>query len=456
MTIRRNGISVGLAATVGCLWAIPYLTSIGAGIAWFIPGLLLLIAGARTRLSPFQMGFISGLYFHLTALHWLLFIPVKVGAVIGWLSLSAYCALYPALWCFFCWRMLSASSQPKTQTSDISHLFRRLAAMNWAQRQIWAIVGATSWTAMEMLQSHLLTGFPWNLLGISQIDLLPLIQLASVTGVYGVSFMVAWISLTLLLAIGQIASQPGQPLFWSRELLPAGTILVLVTTLGFQHIQTSPASEDEPPRLIRLALIQPSVDQTVIWEGSEPEERFEELIRLSTDSLEHNPDLLVWPESALPSSLTSPERVSQFIKRHKIPLVFNEIDVSPPKPDGTRKMFNAAFLMNDQGVVIDHAHKHRLVMFGEYTPLAETFPFLSKLSPIGQGFSSGKKPGILQLDSPDLKMGTLICFEDAFPALAREVARQKPDFIINLTNDAWFGQSQAQWQHARAARGGGG
>ena len=98
MTIRRNGISVGLAATVGCLWAIPYLTSIGAGIAWFIPGLLLLIAGARTRLSPFQMGFISGLYFHLTALHWLLFIPVKVGAVIGWLSLSAYCALYPALW----------------------------------------------------------------------------------------------------------------------------------------------------------------------------------------------------------------------------------------------------------------------------------------------------------------------------------------------------------------------
>jgi apolipoprotein N-acyltransferase len=436
---------------VGCLWAVPYLTPLGAGIAWFIPGLLLLIAGARTRLNPFQMGFMSGLYFHLTALYWLLFIPVKVGAVIGWLTLSAYCALYPALWCFFCWRMLSAPSQPKTQTSDISHLFTRLAAMNWAQRQIWALVGATSWTAMEMLQSHLLTGFPWNLLGISQIDLLPLIQLASVTGVYGVSFLVAWISLALLLAIGQIASQPGQPLFWSRELLPAGTILVLVTTLGFQHIQTPAASKDEPPRLVRLALIQPSVDQTVIWEGSEPEKRFKELIRLSTDALKHNPDLLVWPESAIPSSLSSPERVSQFIKDNQIPLIFNEIDASLPTTNGTRKLYNAAFLMNDQGAVIDQAHKHRLVMFGEYTPLAETFPFLSKLSPIGQRFSSGEKPGILQLDSPDLKMGTLICFEDAFPSLAREAAKQNPDFIINLTNDAWFGQSQAQWQHARAA-----
>jgi len=436
---------------VGCLWAVPYLTPLGAGIAWFIPGLLLLIAGARTRLNPFQMGFMSGLYFHLTALYWLLFIPVKIGAVIGWLTLSAYCALYPALWCFFCWRMLSAPSKSKTQPLDISHLFTRLAAMNWAQRQIWALVGATSWTSMEMLQSHLLTGFPWNLLGISQIDLLPLVQLASVTGVYGVSFLVAWISLALLLAIGQIASQPGQPLFWSRELLPAGTILVLVTTLGFQHIQTSRASTDKPARLIRLALIQPSVDQTVIWEGREPEKRFEELLRLSTDALEHNPDLLVWPESALPSSLSSPERVSQFIKNNQIPLIFNEIDVSLPTTNGNRKLFNAAFLMNDQGVVIDRAHKHQLVMFGEYTPWAGTFPFLSKLSPIGQGFSRGEKPGILHLDSPDLKIGTLICFEDAFPSLAREAAKQNPDLIVNLTNDAWFGQSQAQWQHARAA-----
>jgi apolipoprotein N-acyltransferase len=436
---------------VGCLWAVPYLTPLGAGIAWFVPGFLLLIAGARTRLNPFQMGFMSGLYFHLAALYWLLFIPVKVGAVIGWLALSAYCALYPALWCFFCWRMLSAPSPPETKSSDISNLFRRLDAMNWAQRQIWALAGATSWTAMEMLQSHLLTGFPWNLLGISQIDLLPLIQLASVTGVYGVSFLVAWVSLSLLLAIGQIASQPGQPLFWSRELLPAGTILVLVTTLGFQHIQTPSASTDGPPHLIRLALIQPSVNQTVIWEGSEPEKRFEELIRLSTDALQHNPDLLVWPESALPSSLNSPERVAQFIKSNQVPLVFNEIDVSLPNNNGNRKLYNAAFLMNGQGTVIDHAHKHQLVMFGEYTPLAETFPFLSKLSPIGQGFSRGGKPGILQLDSPELKMGTLICFEDAFPSLAREAAKENPDFIINLTNDAWFGQSQAQWQHARAA-----
>ena len=392
----------------------------------------------------------SGLYFHLTALYWLLFIPVKAGAVIGWLSLSAYCAIFPATWCFFCWRMLSAPATPQLRSHDISHLFTRLAKMNWAQRQVWTLVGATSWTALEMLQSHLLTGFPWNLLGISQIDLLPLIQLASVTGVYGVSFLVAWVSLTLLIAIGQIASQPGQPMFWSKELIPAGSVLVLVTVLGFQHIQ-SPPSSDQAPRPFRLALIQPSVDQTVIWEGTKVEERFADLLRLSKNALTHDPDMLVWPESAVPSTLESLEPISQFIEEQQVPLIFNEIDVSPPDSDGTREYYNAAFLMDKDGKLIDSAHKHQLVMFGEYTPLAETFPVLSKLSPIGLDFSRGEKPGILQLEAPELKIGTLICFEDAFPSLAREAAKQKPDFIINLTNDAWFGQSQAQWQHARAA-----
>ena len=444
---RRYGIPVSLAGITGCLWATPYLTSFGAGIAWIVPGLLVLIAGISPRLSPFQMGFLVGLYFNLTALYWLLFMPVRIAAIVAWLALSAYCAIYPALWSIFCWRMLPSPSTRQRAPRPFTQLFHRLSTMSWPQRQIWALIGATAWTSVEMLQSHLFTGFPWNLLGISQVELLPLIQLASVTGVYGVSFMVAWISLSLLLAIAQIANDPGKPLSWSREVLPAGTILAIIVSLGFSRIQASFATRGS----LRLALVQPSVSQTIIWAGTDAESRITELFRLSAASMEHAPDLLLWPESGLPSMENVAERVSNFVRQHQVPLVFNDLELEQSADGNSRKIFNSAFLMNQAGQLIDSSRKRQLVLFGEYTPFANRFPFLDSLSPIGMSLSQGTEPGLLTLESLQLTMGTLICFEDAFPALGRDTAQLNPDFLVNLTNDAWFGESQAQWQHAHAA-----
>ncbi|MCS1411643.1 MAG: Apolipoprotein N-acyltransferase [Verrucomicrobia subdivision 3 bacterium] len=439
---------MGMAALVGCLWALPFLFTAFAGIAWFIPMILLLIAGSSSRFNHFQMGYVIGLYFNLIALYWLLFIPVRVGAISGWLVLSAYCALYPAAWVYFCWRMLPSPKKPFQNPALFSELLNRLNAMTWLQRQLWALVGAISWTSAEMLQAHLLTGFPWNLLAISQVEMLPLIQLASFTGVYGVSFLVAWVSLTLGLAIASIAAQPGQPwIWWGRDILPAGVILLVVWALGFQRIQNAPPTSQR----LRVALIQPSVSQMIIWEGSQKEERFKELLRLSEAALALQPDLLIWPESGLPSGLEAPERVAQFVRENQLPLIFNEVDHSV-RPDATEPLYyNAAFLMNQDGEIVDRAHKHQLVMFGEYTPLAKTFPILGSLSPVGTGFARGEKPGILKIDELSVTVGILICFEDAFPSLAREAAQRNPDFLVNLTNDAWFGDSKAQWQHARGA-----
>jgi apolipoprotein N-acyltransferase len=446
-SIRKYGPTIGLAILTGCLWATPFLVSRAASIAWLIPSLVLLVAGSSPRLSPFQLGYVIGLYFHLTGLYWLLNIPVLGGAIAGWLVLSFYCALFPAGWAWFCWRMLPSTTKGSPDSHTTPRLLQRVGKMNWGQRQLWALVCAVAWTAMEMLQSNLLTGFPWNLLGMSQIELLPLIQIASVTGVYGVSFIVVWVSLTLCLAVTQILVRPGQPLSWSRELLLSGSGLALVIVLGFLRLVPGKASTET----IKVAVIQPSINQTVIWEGTHTEERFTDLIRLSREALTHEPDLLIWPESGLPSNLESPERVSQFVAEYQIPLIFNGVDASSPNEAGTREYYNAAFLMNARGQVIDRAHKHHLVMFGEYTPFADKFPFLQKLSPIGVGFAPGPSGETLELEDPALKLGVLICFEDVFPSLARELARGKPNLMVNLTNDAWFGHSQAQWQHAKAA-----
>ncbi len=446
-SIKKYVVPVSLAGIVGILWALPYLLPLMAGLAWFCPALLVLIAGSSNRLNPFQMGYLSGLYFNLAALYWFLNMPVFGAGILSWLCLSAYCALFPAAWALFCWRMLPSVRPSKLAPSPLNQLFCRLVAMNWLQRQLWALTGAAGWVAVEMLQSHLFTGFPWNLLAVSQIEMIPVIQLASITGVYGVSFLVCWVSISLLLAIGQIANIPGQPFAWSREILPAGLVLVIIASVGFHRIQSAP----KPSRNLRLALVQPSVDQTVIWEGTFAEERTEELLRLSEQALTHKPHLLVWPESALPASRDSQNIVTRFTSENGIPLIFNDLEIEETKDPETPLYFNSVFLVNGRGQLVGSARKRHLVMFGEYTPFAKQFPVLDSLSPIGSSLSSGTEPGILELQQPSLSIGLLVCFEDAFPSLARDLAREKPDLLVNLTNDAWFGRSLAQWQHAKVA-----
>ena len=414
-------------------------------MAWLLPATLLFVAGGGER--RFQTGYWSGLCFHLAALHWLLFMPIFLGAVCAWLALSAYCALYPAAWVFFCWRMLP---RPKSSApAKFPQLWKRLEALTWGGRQLWALAGATGWASIEVLQAHLFTGFPWNFLAISQVEMLPLIQLASWTGVYGVSFLVAWVSLSLGLAVAAIAARPGYPWVWGREILPAGLALAIVWTWGFQRIGDAPQTTNR----LRIALIQPNAEQRLIWQGEGKEERFAELLALSEAALSTlpRPDLLVWPESGLPAELERPERVAEFIRKKRVPLIFNAVDFSQPSASAEPLCHNAAFLMNRNGRILGKARKRRLVIFGEYIPLAKRFPFLKALSPIGAGYTPGEEPGVLELDEPPIAIGALICFEDAFPFLAREAAQRNPDFLVNLTNAAWFGESKAQWQQARGA-----
>jgi apolipoprotein N-acyltransferase len=115
------------------------------------------------------------------------------------------------------------------------------------------------------------------------------------------------------------------------------------------------------------------------------------------------------------------------------------------------RFFNAAFLFGPEGRYEERYRKQRLVIFGEYVPLARWLPFLRRLTPIQEGFTSGAGPVPFALRAPDCKASVLICFEDVFPDLARRHARGDIDFLLNLTNDGWFGETAAQWQHAANA-----
>ncbi len=420
-----------------------------AGLAWVAPGVMLAAGLGSSRGEAFRLGYVAGLIHFLVALYWLLFMPFPAGAAVGWLALSAYVALYPAAWvcggCALVQPWLERDLAPGAGPAWL-RLARRLASLNLVEGWVWALGCAALWVALEMIRGRFLSGFPWNFLGASQYQLLPVIQLAAVTGVYGVSFLVVWFSVSLLLAVARILSRPELRMGWATELFLPLVVLAVVSGFGLHQIFQRPATTRE----LKVALAQPSIPQTLIWDPRENATRFRGLMELSRMALSGKPDLLVWPEAALPSfDEESYEAMTNMISSNRVWMVFGADDAQT-RGDKTN-YFNGAFLFRPDGKYAGVYHKRRLVIFGEYVPLADWLPFLKYLTPIDGGFTPGDRPARFELSEPRAKFSVLICFEDVFPHLAPTCVEDDTDFLLNLTNDGWFGQSAAQWQQAAGA-----
>ena len=425
------------------------------GFAWVAPGLILAVAIGESSGKAFRLGYVFGLSHYLFSLYWLLFMPFPMGAIGAWLALSAYLALYPAVWIWLCVRLLPEWNHSIESGGRVRRrVFEHYVSIPLMHRWLWALFSAAAWVALEMVVARLLTGFPWNLIGVSQYSVLPAIQLASLTGVYGVSFVVVWFSVSLASSAMSLVVRPQKARLWLGDLIVPLLTVAIVCAYGVDRIVSAPSVR----RVLNVALIQPSIPQTLIWNPSENANRFDQLLTLSKKALETEPDLLVWPEAAVPNVLRyepeSFDAVKQLVKQHQVWLVLGADDAVPKAPNGAKPQFdfyNSAFLISPSGELMEAYRKEKLVIFGEYVPLVRWLPFLKYLTPIGEGFSAGY--GAVPFRMPDLEvsLSVLICFEDAFPHLARRFVKPDTDFLLNLTNDGWFGESAAQWQHAANA-----
>jgi apolipoprotein N-acyltransferase len=452
-----------LTATLAGLLLAAALPKLGiAGLAWVAPGLMLAAALGKGGWESFRIGYVAGLAYYLASLYWLLLIPyrwhsIPLGPAAGWLSLSAYLALYPATWVWFLSR--AANSKPRLPGPAEPSVFSALRldgvlARSWSRRALWAITGAALWVALEMLVVRLFTGFPWNLLGASQYQMVPLVQIASVTGIYGVSFIIVWVSLSLLSAGLMVVLRPTTRSIWVGEIFLPALVLALLFNFGLRQLVRGPA----PDRTLNVALIQPSIPQTLIWDTSRDMDRFHELIHLSEQALTNRTDLLVWPEAAVPSfarwNTNLYSAITNLVRQHHVWLILGSDDLgrpaSPAGPDDY-EYYNASFLVSPDGEFIARYRKRKLVVFGEYIPLVRWLPFVKWFTPIEGGFTPGEGPVPFVLTRPRVNVSPLICFEDTFPGTAREAADDDTDFLVNLTNNGWFGESAAQWQHAAAA-----
>lgn len=315
------------------------------------------------------------------------------------------------------------------------------AAASWLSPRIgsgWALAAVPSlWIAGEWVRGRLMDGFPWGLLGYSQHSVLPVIQIAGVTGVYGVSFLVVAVNAALAAVVA---------LGWRRARLgvaAAGVVLLASLTFGLQGLRDlGPGSG---ARGVPIAVIQPSVDQSLKWDPAHQAEILALYQRLTRRAARSRPAAIVWPETAAPIFLRSdPEllaRLTRLAADLETPLLVGSVD----RQDGPRGAFlNSAFFLTGQGIRAKYDKIH-LVPFGEYVPLPRLMGFVRSCAEFISDFAAGERRTVFPL--PGAPFGAVICYEVIFPELFREFVAGGAVFMANITNDAWFGETSGPWQH---------
>jgi apolipoprotein N-acyltransferase len=286
-------------------------------------------------------------------------------------------------------------------------------------------------------------GFPWGLAGYSQHSVLPVIQVAELTGVYGISFLLVAVNCALaaLLALGWARALPG--------LLTTGVLVLGALAFGWSAL----GQGGTPGGSVRVAVIQPNIAQTLKWDPArhaEVMDVYEALTREAARPAEvadptSRPALVIWPETAAtiflrgdPALLGRLQRLSAELRT---PFVVGSVDRrEEPRP----QFLNSAFFLTGQGITAKYDKIH-LVPFGEYVPLAWLIGFVRSWAEFISDFGAGEKPTIMPLEGAPF--GTVICYEVIFPDLFRRGVIAGAAFMANITNDAWFGETSGPWQH---------
>ena len=354
--------------------------------------------------------------------------PVRRAIACSLLALLLLCGVLSAYTAAFGWLLVAG---------------RRWLRLPWG---IEPLLAAGLWVALEFLRTYLFSGFPWALIGYTQYRQATVRLLASVLGVYGISALLVLVNGTLAALLLLLIRPPGQGARWRAGLLPAGVAaLAVLATVGYARLLWRDPTGGPP---LRLALLQGNIDQSLKWDRSFQTATLDIYERLVRRVAGEKPALIIWPETAVPFFLRREgelsDRVFRQVQETGIPMLLGSPDVGE---DG--RLYNAAFLLGGDGRIRGRYDKRHLVPFGEYVPLQRIFFFLDKLV-VGIGdFGRGRRATVFSLDGTQFSV--MICYEVIFPGEVREFVREGAGFLVNITNDAWFGRSGAPSQHLAMA-----
>ena len=306
------------------------------------------------------------------------------------------------------------------------------------------------WTSLEYLRGHLFTGFPWSLTGYTQTGALVTLQIADITSIYGVSFLVVLVNASITEAL--LLYKRGAYRVLLRTL---PVIVLLALSVGYGYYRLSEIDHTGAKKTIKVSLVQGNIEQDVKWNPDYQREVLDTYLKLTKEASEKfHPDLVIWPESALPfyygSEPELTEKLNSFVKEINTPLLTGSMLVRGIEFNGDEvsdyRVTNSAILINTDGKLSYIYDKIHLVPFGEYVPLRRFLFFFDKLVPVGIGdFSRGT--AFVKGKIRGLRFCTVICFEAAFPELVKSFFVDGGDFIVNITNDGWFGKTTGPLQH---------
>ncbi len=421
--------SLALAALSGILLAASFPTINFYFLAWiaFVP--LFYALQEQSVKNGFWLGGISGLFYFAGTVYWVTNSVHFYGGIsiipasLVTLLLCTYLALYPAL--FGAAMVHSRNNNPK----------------------LIIIAAPAIWTALELARTYVFSVFPWSLVGYSQYSALPVIQIADITGVYGVSFVIVLVNAAVSETTMDRKRYPA--------LVTALIVMALVLGYGFVKLRAP-----EGPGTITVSVVQGNIAQDQKWDLAFQARTIAVYKTLTRKALTQHPDLVIWPETATPfyfngvgenDSVMSADLID-FVKQNRVPLLTGSptYEVKPNRQIIGR---NSAFLLSAQGNVEAVYHKMHLVPFGEYVPLRSILFFVGKMVQAIGDFQPGTDYTVMTVpygepgQRKEVKLCTVICYEIIFPDLVRKFVDRGAQIVATITNDAWFGKTAAPYQH---------
>lgn len=390
-----------------------------------LPVLVWLLDGTRSIGGAFATGWAFGVGYFAAGLYWVGNAFLVYADTVGWAAAPAVLLLAAGLAVF----------------TGLAAVIYRLAARNQGSGRVVAL--AIAWTVTEWLRGHVLTGFPWNLIGYGWAGTSAMMQPAAVTGVYGVSFLTV-----LVFAMPAVLTDPIPARHRWRAVFAATACLGVLWAGGAMRLAMADAGQATDTR---LRLVQPNIPQVAKWQSELADSHFAKHIAMSAQETGEPPDIVIWAESAVPYLL---EREPQALEQ-----------IAAMLPDGavlltgaTRatapgeqpfRVWNSLEVVDSRGRIVGVYDKAHLVPFGEYVPMRDLFAF-AKLTVGNTDFTPGPGPRTLQVPGV-APFSPLICYEGIFPGAVVDPS-DRPAWLLNITNDGWYGISTGPHQHLAQAR----
>ena len=423
----------------------------------------------RPRLRHLLLGYVAGLAYFWSVFSWLTTVTVP-----GWFLVGTYMAVYFAFWAWVCGMLRPTKNRTlvNRQRRGVEAVTRRLEEKRAAENKgrgvligsaseetapaiqsPWlssmhnlrlAFILASAWVATEFVRATLFSGWGWNMLGTALHAQYLMIQIVEITGVAGLSFLIAFANVIAVTMVPRFILEAQTRIRRPHFDLTLTMLAVMaVFTFGIRAVQMRQESKG-----IRVAAVQPNVPREQKFNQDFAELTFEQFSRLSRTAMQPTPpDLLIWPESAMPDPVLEGTESYRFVKEFaaatKVDLLLGIID-----QDETTA-YNGALLVTEAGAREQRYRKVHLVPFGEYVPGRHFIPGLAMIvgDQVPEDFGFGKEHTVFRMTDKEVKLAPLICFEDTIGELTRQFVLGGANLLANVTNDGWFLKSSGSQQH---------